>query len=617
MKKYLYLIALVMTFGMISCSDDECTHGTIPPPPPTVETYFPMASDETSAMWYLESENEEITYDGSGTFYDRYSNLERSGETEGRWEYDDQNKKLTYRYSFIGQNVQDNWTVKNIKEFEATISGQAAAALKLEKIVEKYKLGTGGTTKLQFATMHPDYVVNTYSSTNDRIASVTSDGTVTAAGEKGTAYIKMITNNGNVWAKITVGDDRKDLWCDMEPIIGMSYEQVTNHFKQFGQPQMIDGYKDFFAYALSVHDYIDNIGIILDLVEDEVVQLQIVIKDGVPDSEINSYLKSRYYKQSSMSNMYTTLPAQDDSKMVVVYYPEYRTVTFYDPIFSLAPLRNYTRQFGKTKSQVQDMMKSIDFKFLFTDYSYSANGADYFQSSGQDIDENVNMLAYVYNPSDIVSEIWAYKSNSVTYSTLNNYFKKYYRYASSESSTKKSIYYNKEKTCRITVDMDYEAVIYTDLTSEPIVPPTPSVSWPNYEDALYAKRSSVKNMHGDPYQEDENTLYYAYPTDGVDILAFTFSTNVDKCRTITMMLGTLFETEDVVSYLSTKFTVFENGTEPDGSQYAWINADTVADATIGIIYTPANRTIQYLGLALSSGVKAKVQAMKDAIQNHK
>ena len=77
MKKILSFIALAITIGMTSCSDDECDHGI----EPTID-------GSIVGSWYEEAENEEMRFGESGTFYDRYANYLRCAEVEGRWEYD-------------------------------------------------------------------------------------------------------------------------------------------------------------------------------------------------------------------------------------------------------------------------------------------------------------------------------------------------------------------------------------------------------------------------------------------------------------------------------------------------------------------------------------------------
>ena len=79
MKKYLALIAAAITLGFASCGEEDCNHSGI------------TNIEETTSLegsWYNEEMNEEDSYSANGTFYMKYSNVERSSEDEGRWEFD-------------------------------------------------------------------------------------------------------------------------------------------------------------------------------------------------------------------------------------------------------------------------------------------------------------------------------------------------------------------------------------------------------------------------------------------------------------------------------------------------------------------------------------------------
>lgn len=203
MKKILSLIALAMTVGMTSCSDDECDHKIGPGPDPVISIV---------GSWYEEAENEEMRFGENGTFYDRYANYLRCAEVEGRWEFDSKNNKLTYNYPFMGQTQFADWTVKNFKELCFTIFSSVVADHNLEKIVESYDLQVGKTATIEFSKAYPDYSITSYSSNNKRIASVTPDGVIKAEGEKGITYIKICTTQTNVWVKVTVGDNCSDMY---------------------------------------------------------------------------------------------------------------------------------------------------------------------------------------------------------------------------------------------------------------------------------------------------------------------------------------------------------------------------------------------------------------------
>ena len=103
MKKFVIPIAAAIVLGFVSsCSDDECDHSVIQPDSSSLL--------DVAGNWYEEATNEEMRYNENGTFYDRYCNTTRSGETEGRWEYDQANRRLTWTYSFMGQTQFSDWT---------------------------------------------------------------------------------------------------------------------------------------------------------------------------------------------------------------------------------------------------------------------------------------------------------------------------------------------------------------------------------------------------------------------------------------------------------------------------------------------------------------------------
>ena len=193
MKKFLFPIATAIVLGFASCSDDECDHSVIQPDSSSLL--------DVAGNWYEEATNEEMRYNENGTFYDRYCNTTRSGETEGRWEYDQANRRLTWTYSFMGQTQFSDWTVDDLTEMSLTISSTTVATHTLERIVETYQLEVGQTANIQFAADYPSYTVLSYTSKNERLASVDNQGVITAEGEKGTTYIKVETDKGNAQGK--------------------------------------------------------------------------------------------------------------------------------------------------------------------------------------------------------------------------------------------------------------------------------------------------------------------------------------------------------------------------------------------------------------------------------
>lgn len=577
MKKFLSLIALAITFGMASCSDDECDHTTNPTP----------QENPIVGMWYEETNNEEANYDESGTFYDRYCNVELSGEIEGRYEFDQANMKLTYRYSFIGQNVQKDYTVKNLSELTFTLSSQDAPALNMGKIVEKYKMEVGEVVKLKFSSERVDININSYTSKNERIASVTPDGTVTAIGEKGTTYIKIATSVGNVWAKITVGDDSKDLWCDFTSVIGENYNTMKQYFSRLGDP-VSDGI-NYFAYYPANHLYIKNINVLVDTEKDMVTAIQVYLRESIPAIEITSYLNSRLYKQENV-DFYSNMPITEDSKALVTYNQEDNVVTYLETQSTLHPelWHDFTKLFGSNNNQVKAAMDKYGYLFSMTSYSYSKNGSDYYSIADNDYIETVG---FVFNPDKQVSEFWLYLTTTVNISEVYNFLtnNKYIEYKS-ESTASTLVFYNTDKSIKVTLDRYQGALVYTKVTMKQHEAPE---MLGEYHKGIGMTHDDVISNFGTPLLDDNERVYYMPKTQYINTVAFTLDNQTQTCKYITIIVNDDIEPSTFINELNSKFTVYEKGTLADGSQYTWTNGATMAESSIGITYIPKNKAITY------------------------
>ena len=166
MKKILFL--LITAFAVASCNDD-CDHG--------------YATGENISMilvgsWYEETLNEENTYSASGSFYGKYCNTLVQGEGNGRYFIDSENNRLTWSYTSDGFSRTEDWKLTNVSEYGFTMSSEIAK-LTYGKIVESYQMEAGKTKQISF----DKETVLGYESKNSNIASVTSDGLITATGE--------------------------------------------------------------------------------------------------------------------------------------------------------------------------------------------------------------------------------------------------------------------------------------------------------------------------------------------------------------------------------------------------------------------------------------------------
>lgn len=344
MKKFLWLIACAVTLVLASCGTEDCDHEIGGGGSSSGGT-----TAEVKGSWYEEALNEEMRYNADGTFYDKFSLPTRANEATGRWEYNSSTHKLTTTYKFMGVTQYGDWTVKTLNDYVLVISSAKEGDHTLGRIAETYNMKVGDTQSLGGLSLLSGCVVKSYESKNPGLASVDAAGTVKAEGEKGTTYIKIATDKGNLWAKVVVGDDIADLWYSYQMLMGADYATLTN---VMGQPATSgdDGYS--YAFDVSdLHDYLDDVYVWMDKTTGFVNHIALQLKSAAPESQVLSYIKNHYYEFSAFGNTtYTTGTDFKSSKATVGYVSDTRMVHF--TLGKNFGWTDYDYMFGKTQDEV-------------------------------------------------------------------------------------------------------------------------------------------------------------------------------------------------------------------------------------------------------------------------
>lgn len=594
MFKKISLAVMALIFGMSSCSEESCDHVT-------------GGSDELSTAivgnWYEEAENEEIRFSESGKLYDRYANYSHCGETEGTWEYDSKNNKLTYTFPFMGEMKFIDWTVKDLKENSFTLSSSKNGMHKVEKIVEEYTLNVGETVEIKcggFGTW-------IYGSKNERIASVNPrTGVIKAEGEKGITYIKVsnlaTTNLGkvsetSVWVKVTVGDNCADLWHDYVGLIGLDYASVTKALSSLGTPVAgTDGYS--YAYGHTVHDVADSTNVFLCPEDNLTNEIQLVLKESVPESAVLSYMNSHYYKMTG-NDSYVYFSSSSDpetSKAIVVYNKKQRRIVFcetqhfYEKAHVKELWEDFVPLFGANQAAVKKAMGEYGYKLLMSDASYSKDGSDYYTISGN---KYITMVGFVFNPDKQVSEFWLYMDTTSDANDVYKYLLAKYKEEKTESSKTSLVFYNDDKTMKVVFDLKNGTLTYTKLSMKQHETPKKEMLGTYYE-ALGMTHDQIVSKYGAPYQEDGTSMYYVVGSENVSLVSFMLDSNTGRCKNTVLLLTEQTTLSTVVDYFNSKYYKFDKGTAADGSQYAWVNKSTFATSTMGITYFPKDKMVIYV-----------------------
>lgn len=612
MFKKISLAVMALIFGMSSCSEESCDHVT-------------GGSDELSTAivgnWYEEAENEEIRFSESGKLYDRYANYSHCGETEGTWEYDSKNNKLTYTFPFMGEMKFIDWTVKDLKENSFTLSSSKNGMHKVEKIVEEYTLNVGETVEIKcggFGTW-------IYGSKNERIASVNPrTGVIKAEGEKGITYIKVSnlatthdqsSSKKAIWVKVTVGDNCADLWYDYVGLIGLDYAGVTKALSSLGTPAAgTDGYS--FAYGHTKHGVAESTLVYLCPEDKLTDEIQLVLKESVPELAVLSYMNSHYYKMKE-DDSYVYFSSSSDpetSKAIVAYSKQQRRIVFretqhyYEKAHVKELWEDFVPLFGANQAAVKKAMGEYGYKLLMSDASYSKDGSDYYTISGN---KYITMVGFVFNPDKQVSEFWLYMDTTSDANEVYKYLLAKYKEEKTESSKTSLVFYNDDKTMKVVFDLKNGTLTYTKLSMKQHETPKKEMLGTYYE-ALGMSHNQIVSKYGAPYQEDGTSMYYVVGSENVSLVSFTLDSNTGKCKNTILLLTEQTTLSTVVDYFNSKYNKFDKGTAADGSQYAWVNKSTFAASTMGITYLPKDRMVIYVPLntATSSSSNGVVSLMK-------
>ena len=585
---------MALIFGMSSCSEESCDHVT-------------GGSDELSTAivgnWYEEAENEEIRFSESGKLYDRYANYSHCGETEGTWEYDSKNNKLTYTFPFMGEMKFIDWTVKDLKENSFTLSSSKNGMHKVEKIVEEYTLNVGETVEIKcggFGTW-------IYGSKNERIASVNPrTGVIKAEGEKGITYIKVSnlatthdqsSSKKAVWVKVTVGDNCADLWYDYVGLIGLDYAGVTKALSRLGTPVAgTDGYS--YAYGHTIHGVADSTNVFLCSEDGLTDEIQLVLKESVPESAVLSYMNSHYYKMKGNDSYvyYSSSSDPETSKAIVVYNKQQRRIVFcetqhfYEKAHVKELWEDFVPLFGANQTAVKKAMGEYGYKLLKSDASYSKDGSDYYTVSGN---KYITMVGFVFNPDKQVSEFWLYMDTTSDANEVYKYLLAKYKEEKTESSKTSLVFYNDDKTMKVVFDLKNATLIYTKLSMKQHETPKKEMLGTYYE-ALGMTHDQIVSKYGAPYQEDGTSMYYVVGSENVSLVSFMLDSNTGRCKNTILLLTEQTTLSTVVDYFNSKYYKFDKGTVADGSQYAWVNKSTFAESTMGITYFPKDKMVIYV-----------------------
>lgn len=582
MKKLVFL--LLAAFAVASCNDD-CDHGF---------DGGGMDSNLLVGSWYEETQNEENTYSASSAFYGKYCNKLVQGEGQGTYRLDTERNRLTWSYHVNGMGMTSDWKLRDISKYQF-VQYSDVAILTYGKIVDTYNMNDGDTKTISFNELN----VQGYESTNEHIATVSSDGLVTATGEKGTAYIKVKCLEANVYVKVIVGDNYPDLWIDYSGLLGNDYAAMKNLLGDPDSSSENGGYS-LYVYVTELHNILRGLRVSINSDTHKIDQIDMIIREGVPQEELLAYMNAHYYRLGGNYGTqyhYSSSSLVEDSRACYAYDKSKKTIMIitgedYMDQMGLSFFPNLNSVFGMSKEELKSKMAYRGYSFIQSFDSYSFNGSDSYIITNSNI---VTAAEFVFNPDNVVSQYWLYLLAEVDQAEVLKYLREHYTEATDEYVASYGfIFYNETKTLKVVFKPYNNAVIFTDLTQKDVS----RVILGNYWKGLGMTKNELKGLFGEPYLErnnDQNNLqfFYAVVSDYIASVTFNFSNNNEVVNLINVFLRDEVKSDEIMDYLNKLYTFYETSSDANGVLHRWINAETLDNADIRISYYPEYGVIVY------------------------
>lgn len=540
MKKYLVLIAAAITLGFTSCGEEDCNHAG--------EGKNTIGYSEITGSWYDPIENEEVKYTENGTFHDKYANKNKAAVTEGRYEINA--NKLTYSYQFMGQYQYSDFTLSNyLPDLTVTLYSKKTGKTVLYKITESISLALGETATL------PSYGLE---SPDKRI--VTVDGLqVKSMGMKGTVYLK---NSNETYVKVVVGDDTNDLWMDYSQLIGCTVGAMKNLLGR--NPSSLSETDAFYNEVGKTHDLISYVGFQLD--NEIITGITLFFKDGVNPTEIQQYLSSRYFYDSTM-NMYTSHQTLASSIFVAQFFSDSNSLTF---MKRPANIEDFTHLFVMPKNTIKNI-------FVNTEITAEANDSVRFSlESHSDFDLDY-VTFYFRGKGKLMNSYAVHHKENVSSDNVSKVLRTKYTYLQEQDvlGKKAEIYSNKSFSITVLYYPSLRRIEYYDASQEEV---SNFSTTADYIDVLgMSKDDFVKKYPGG--NEYKNLLYFGLNSNIANRIYFRISdTSIIDCYFLTLKDET--DIKQLKKELSLQFYFLNS--DDSKKQTLWINTPNRTNATIGI-----------------------------------
>lgn len=459
MKKVFWLILSCVLF--IGCSDDK-------------DEPVGVQIDQLVGEWVYDHPEEGVwetqKFLPSGVFY--YWNKVSGGwkfqntANGGRYWIEDGNR-VTCQYSLNGVSMQVKMTMRSISEYSYTAEYNDGASLGVftyARLLDKFEIEAGDDVTPDYNVLVKTTIAD-YKSHDTSVATVdASSGKITGVG-KGHTYVDVVTSEGTAVVEVTVFDP-DNMFDDYSYAFGKTVPEIVEILG--------DGYsfrEDETGLIYPSDDYLtDEIRFITGIYDKTHIEYVLLsLNDKVSASKIIEHLSGRYVEISHSEGTYNYITDKtvDGNPVAIVYDSAKATLSF----MVLRPSDrwiDFTYMFGFSDSDVNKEMAEWGYPYLFSDYSYSKNGSDYYTITDN---HDASMVGFVFNGENKMCEYWVYLyEDYMDYaSDIIKWLKDRYNHSEAESSPSQYVFYDTTKRLRVVFDAS-GYVSYTDNEQIPFIP---------------------------------------------------------------------------------------------------------------------------------------------------
>jgi len=484
MKKLIWIILSCVLF--VSCSDDK-------------DEPVQVQIDQLVGQWVYDHPEEGIwetqKFLPSGVFYywNKVSSSSKFHNTanDGRFWIED-NSRVTCQYSLNGLSLQIKMTIKSISDYAYTAEYNDGAVLGIftyARLLDNVELKLRESVTPQYNSL-VKVDIQGFKSHNTAVALVDpTSGQITGVNP-GHTYIDVMTSQGTAVVEVTVFDPDN---------------MLEDYSYAFGKtiPEIIEILGDDYEYrddenglVYSTMDYLTNeIKFITGAYDKTHVEfVQLVLNKNVPSSTVIDYLSNRYSEISNSNGIYNYLTDQKvNGNPVAILYDSNKAELTFVVLLPSDRWTDFSYLFGMSDNDVSNEMKAWGYPYLFSDYSYSKDGSDYYTINDSN---DASFVGFVFNGEKKMCEYWVYLYDDFMNNAneILSWLKSRYNISTTETTRSQYVFYDKTKRMRIVFDAS-GYVSYTDSEQIPFTPATTYSSMPLKNRPLQQRTAIVKKQN--------------------------------------------------------------------------------------------------------------------------